>query len=91
MQTDIFIITIAIFITLLIIMCLLAKILGEIRVALAKSKESPKLDAFITSSNPDLINTNMAGQGESVIVMPKSPQLVEFEEQETIRKMNLPQ
>lgn len=50
-------------------------------------KEEPK--AFVTRTDPAFTRSNMAGQADdSAIVIPKSPQLVEFEEQEALRRMN---
>lgn len=46
-------------------------------------------EAYITPTNPAFTNENKVGQGDSVIITPKSPQLLEFEEQEELRKMNL--
>lgn len=53
--------------------------------------EKPKDIAFVTRTDPAFANENMVGQGDSVIVTPKSPQLVEWEEQEELRKLNLRQ
>lgn len=44
---------------------------------------------FITKSAPEFTNEPITGQNDSVIVVPKSPQRIEWEEQEELRKMNL--
>jgi hypothetical protein len=49
----------------------------------------PSIEPQITRTHPDLTNTNAIGQGDSVIVEPKSPQLVQWEEEEQVRKLNL--
>lgn len=45
-------------------------------------------EPFITSTHPSLVSEDAAGQADdSVIVNPKTPQRVEWEEQEELRKM----
>lgn len=51
--------------------------------------DKPTITPQITYTHPDLTNPNMAGQGDSVIVEPKSPQLIQWEEEEELRKLNL--
>lgn len=53
-----------------------------------QSTEKP-IEAFVTPTNPAFIREDLTGQGDSIIVTPKSPQLIEWEENEKLRKMNL--
>jgi hypothetical protein len=48
-----------------------------------------KITPFVTPTHPDLINPSVVSQNDSVIVEPKSPQLVAWEEEEAVRKLNL--
>lgn len=62
----------------------------EIKLAIEnKPQLIPPPEAFVTKTNPAFGNENAIGQGESIIVTPKSPQLIEWEEQEELRKLNL--
>lgn len=44
---------------------------------------------YVTPTHPDLTNPNAVNQEGSVIVEPKSPQRVAWEEEEQVRKLNL--
>lgn len=57
--------------------------------AIIKEKP-PTVKPFVTPTNRAFTNENKVGQGDSAIVTPKTPQLIDFEEQEELRKMNLP-
>lgn len=48
--------------------------------------EEPK--PTITTSNPEFVNRNQAGHTESMIVEPKSAQLIDWEERQEIEQMN---
>lgn len=49
----------------------------------------PEPLTYVSPTHPDLVNPNTVNQEGSVIVEPKSPQLVAWEEQEELRKLNL--
>ncbi len=42
----------------------------------------------VTSGNPLFTNENQPGNTESLIVEPKSPQLIDWEEQQELERMN---
>jgi hypothetical protein len=66
--------------------------LKEIRaliIAIHDERKAAEPEPFVTRTNPAFTNENMPGQEGSSIVTPKSPQLVDWEEQEELRKMNL--
>jgi hypothetical protein len=54
-------------------------------------EEQPEetIEAFVTSSNPAFTNENMAGQQESSIIVPKTPQRLAWEEDQELRKINM--
>lgn len=86
-MTDIVIILILISIWVLCFMSLLTlKVLGKLQ-----PEEEPvmKITPMVTPTNPAFTNENTVGQGDSVIVESKSPQRIEWEEQEQLRKINL--
>lgn len=64
-------------------------ILQEVKKPSDKTELSEEPEPFVTRTSPEFTNPNMAGQDDSAIVIPKSPQLIEFEESEALRKMNL--
>lgn len=50
----------------------------------------PKTQPFVASSNPGFVNEQAAGnEDESVIVNPKTPALIAWEEEQQINKMNM--
>lgn len=58
--------------------------------ALLEDRQKNEPEPFVTPTNPSFANEGMAGnEEESIIVTPKSPQLLEWEESEKLRKMNL--
>lgn len=59
------------------------------KVANPKQETETYIDAFVTPTNPAFVREEIAGHGDSVIVTPKSPQLIEWEENEQLRKLNL--
>ena len=44
---------------------------------------------FVTPTNPAFVNENQSTHEDSFIITPKSPQLVDWEENEQLRKMNI--
>lgn len=53
------------------------------------SKQSKPNTPAVTRTNRAFVNENRPLSQDSAIVIPKTPQLLEFEEQEELRKMNL--
>lgn len=49
----------------------------------------PEETPYVTHTHPKFTNPNKVSQDDSVIVTPKSPQLVQWEEEEELRKLNL--
>jgi hypothetical protein len=85
---------VAILILLALLFYIVVFVLSVIRIIDAirdKPKSiAPKVEPFVTSSNPALSNEFTAGNDdESVIVNPKSPQLVAWEEEQAVNKINL--
>lgn len=63
----------------------LAKTVGQ-----PKEKKAETIDPMVTRSDPGFVKEITIGQADdSAIVMPKTPQRIEFEESEELRKMNL--
>lgn len=55
----------------------------------AEKKKPQAPQPFITPTHPSFTNENMVGQENSNIVIPKTPQQVQWEEEEELRKLNL--
>lgn len=89
-MTNILLITI---IVLLVISILADIIYMRWIIEAVQNKPEPEitntLQPFVASSNPALVNDLPTGDSESVIVNPKSPQLVQWEEEQEIAKMNM--
>jgi hypothetical protein len=48
------------------------------------------IESFVSSPRPDLMNEQAAGNADdSVIITPKTPQLVAWEEEQQLQKMNM--
>lgn len=65
----------------------------KILTAIENNRPTPaaqQTEPFVTSTNPALTNEAAAGsEDDSIIVNPKSPQLIAWEEEEAVRKINL--
>lgn len=55
-----------------------------------KKKVAPP-QAYVTPSDPSFVQESTVGQEGSSIVIPKTPQRIEWEEKEELRKLNLGQ
>lgn len=63
--------------------------IDRIEKLLRKPEPKQSVTPMVTPTNPLFVNQNAVGQGDSVIVEPKSPALVQWEEEEELRKLNL--
>lgn len=54
----------------------------------SRDKDEPQ-EPFVTYSDRAFTNENMVNQPGSAIITPKTPQLVEFEEQQALEHMNM--
>ncbi len=55
-----------------------------------KEEEKATTESMVTRTDPSFVREDTIGQADnSSIVMPKTPQRIEFEESEELRKMNL--
>lgn len=63
--------------------------LDRIEKLLREPKPKSTGQPMVTSANPILTNPNAINQEDSMIVEPKSPQLVQWEEEEQLRKLNI--
>lgn len=57
--------------------------------AIKNERNTKEPEAFVTRTDRAFTNENAGDQENSSIVVPKTPQLVAWEEQEELRKMNL--
>lgn len=62
---------------------------NEQRKLYPSTQPTTDMKPFVTPTNPAFVNESKIGQGDSVIVEPKSPQRVAWEEQEQLRKLNI--
>jgi len=60
----------------------------KIEELLSRPKD-PEPTPFVTHTERGFVNENTPLRDDSAIVLPKTPQRLEFEEQEELRKMNL--